>query len=73
MTERDNFSVCDDNWEQLRQVRDLAAQVKNMRLWFEADSKPDQAVLEAILHAEQAVSVLYSKLLTLQLSLISGL
>jgi len=68
-----DFVLCDDNWDQIKQVTELQTHLERMRLWFQADSVPQQNITSAIRTCERGLKGLLLELTALQLKLISNL
>jgi len=69
----DDFSVCEDNWEKLREVRDLGTHLNDIQRWFAADSVPRPDVLEAIHEVAKYAGLLTQRLIDLQIKLLTNL
>jgi len=68
-----DFVLCDDNWDQIKQVTELQTHLERMRLWFAADDAPSVEVTAAIRNCERGLNELLRELTALQLRLMSNL
>jgi len=71
--EIDNFSVCDEIWNQVKQTVKLRNQVENIRLWFQADKEPDLDVIKQTDHVVDVINQLYQWLIDLHAKLLTSL
>ena len=69
----DDFSVCEDNWEKLREVQELGAHLNHIQQWFEADKTPKPDVLAAIDEVAKHAGLLVQRLIDLQIKLLTNL
>jgi len=72
-TDIDDFSLCEENWEKLREVQEVGTHLNHIQQWFEADKTPDSDVLEAIHETAAAAGVLAARLVVLQIKLLNNL
>ena len=69
----DDFVLCDDNWDQIKQVTELQTHLERMRLWFEADDEVSVIITSTIRDCERSLKELLLELTALQIRLISNL
>jgi len=73
MSENVDYTLCEENWEKIREVEALGEHLQRVRLWAEADSMLDQDVVEASSQAAGLAGTLLAHLIALQQHLLNNL
>jgi hypothetical protein len=73
MSDFDDFHVCEDNWEKIREVKRIGKHLNNVQCWFAADNTPDSTLLEIIHNSAEYAGKLLAYLIELQIVILNKL
>ena len=67
----DEFSIVEENWQRISEVRDAQARLTELTLWFQAEDLPDAITLDHIEQVQINLVATRSALLSLHRRLIA--
>ena len=67
----DEFSIVEENWQRISEVRDAQARLTELTLWFQAEDLPDVIALDHIEQVQINLVATRSALLSLHRRLIA--
>ena len=67
----DEFSIVEENWQRISEVRDAQARLTELTLWFQAEDLPDVITLDHIEQVQINLVATRSALLSLHRRLIA--
>jgi len=67
----DEFSIVEENWQRISEVRDAQARLTELTLWFQAEDFPDVVTLDCIEQVQINLVATRSALLVLHRRLIA--
>jgi len=70
MDDNDTLSVCDENWQRVKDVYDLIRQLREYELWFDDDNEGDKTLLNGLHDILNQLDYLYRLMVDWQVQLV---